>query len=116
MNVKYIQIHSFTSESSNLFQSLFSFDYSKAGNFCLLGINNQTFMAQILTVLSPLAEKFNFSIPWDLKIKATLITKRHNEVTLNQSFKIMSERQGPLHGRETASIIRFSAETFESDF
>ena len=56
------------SESINFFQSLFYIQYSKTGNSYLFGINNnQTF--QILTVLSPLREKLNFSVSWDLNQK-----------------------------------------------
>ena len=52
------------SDSSDFFYSLFHIQYSKAGNCYLFGINNnQTFISQILTVISPLEEKFNFSIP-----------------------------------------------------
>ena len=59
------------SDSIDFFYSLFHIQYSKAGNCYLFGINNkQTFMSQILTVLSPLEEKFNFPVPWDLNQKA----------------------------------------------
>ena len=61
------------SDSSDFFYSLFHVQYSKAGNCYLFGINNnQTAISQILTVISPLEEKFNFSIPWDLNQKAQL--------------------------------------------
>ena len=40
-----------------------------------------------------------------------------NKVTLSQSFNTMPERQeSDYWSRETASMFRFSAETFESDF
>ena len=52
------------SDSFDFFYSLFHIQYSKAGNCCLFGINNnQTFISQNLTVISTLEEKFNFSIP-----------------------------------------------------
>ena len=64
------------SDSSDFFCSLFHILYSKAGNCYLFGINNnQTFISQILTVLSPLEGKFNFSIPWDLNQKAHSVLK-----------------------------------------
>ena len=51
------------SESIDFFLSLFYIQYSKTGNFCTFGINNnQTCISQILTVLVTLEEKFNFSI------------------------------------------------------
>ena len=60
-----------TSDSIDFFYSLFHIQYSKAGNCYSFGINNnQTFHISILTVLSPLQKKFNFSIPWDLNQKA----------------------------------------------
>ena len=57
------------SDSIDFFYSLFQ--YSKAGNYYFIWDQqyNQTFISQILTVLSPLKEKFNFSIPWDLNQK-----------------------------------------------
>ena len=59
------------SDSFDFFHSLFHIQYSKAGNCYLFEINNnQTFISQILTVISFLEEKFNFSIPWDLNQKA----------------------------------------------
>ena len=52
------------SDSFDFFYSLFNIQYSKAGNCYLFGNNNnQTFMSQILTVISPLEEKFNCLIP-----------------------------------------------------
>ena len=59
------------SKSIDFFYSPFHIQYSKAGNCYLFGINNnQTLHISILTVFSPLEEKFNFSVPWDLNQKA----------------------------------------------
>ena len=64
------------SDSSDFFYSPFHIQYSKAGNCYLFGINNnQTFISQILTVISPLEEKFKVSIPWDLNQKAHSVVK-----------------------------------------
>ena len=55
------------SDSFDFFYSLFHIQYRKAGDCYSFGINNnQTFISQILTVISSLEEKFNFSIPWYL--------------------------------------------------
>ena len=64
------------SDSFAFFYSLFHIQYSKACNFYLFGINNnQTFISKILIVISPLEEKFNFSIPCDLNQKAHSVIK-----------------------------------------
>ena len=64
------------SDSFDFFYSLFHIQYSKADNCYLFRINNnQVFISQILTVISTLEEKFNFSIPWDLNQKAHSVIK-----------------------------------------
>ena len=65
-------IHS-TSESSDIFQSLFYIQYSKTGNLYIFGISqHQTFISQILTVLGPFGEKFNFFSSFEFEAKKRL--------------------------------------------
>ena len=79
------------SDSFDFIYSLFRIQYSKAGNCFLFGVNNnQTFVSQISTVISPLEEKFNFSIPWDLNQKAHSVIKPAKESHI-QSFKTLPE-------------------------
>ena len=79
--------------------------YSNSGNFYIFVINNnQSFISQILKVVDPLGEKFDFSTPWDLKFKAILSGIYINQVPLSQSFKSISNEKSLIHGRETATI------------
>ena len=81
LNLKYslkysLKLNYLMSDNFDFFYSLFHIQYSKAGNCYLFGVNNnQTFISQILTVISPLEEKFNFSIPWDLNQKVHSVIK-----------------------------------------
>ena len=68
-------IHSMP-ESINFFSSLFYVQYSKTGNFNIFGIhNNETFISQILTFLSPLVEKLSFFNPFGFEAKSDLSHK-----------------------------------------
>ena len=58
-------------------------------------------------MVGPLEEKIDFSAPWDLKLK---------ELQTIRASKLYTNNKIPFHGRETASIFRFSAENFASDF
>ena len=91
------------SDSFDLFYSLFHIQYSKAGNCYLSGINNnQTFIFKIFD--SPLEEKFNFSIPWDLNKKAHSVINLQNKVTFRASKLYLNETI-LIYCRETAWIF-----------
>ena len=58
------------SESIDFFWSLFIFNIARLAIRIYLGSTIiRLFISQILTVLSPLGEKFNFSVRWDLNQK-----------------------------------------------
>ena len=88
------------------------------GNFYIIGINNnQIFKSQILTVFDSLGEKFTFLNPLRFEAKSgfdheTSKIKSHS----TKASKYNLNDKNPIHGRETTSIIRFSTETFKSEF
>ena len=50
--------------------------HSKIGNFYTFVISsNHSFISQVLKVVGPLVEKLDFSVPWDLIFRETLILK-----------------------------------------
>ena len=73
-----------------------------------------TFISHIYRAVGPFGEKFDFLVPWDLKLDATLITKPTNyKPTFNQSFRMIPGDKNPIHGQETASTFQFCTESFE---
>ena len=91
--------------------------YSKTRNFYLFEINNNlTFIYQILTVLGPLEEKYSVFNPLGFKIESNF----DNETSKIKSHSTRASKQNlidksHIHGRETRSIFRFSAETLEPE-
>ena len=61
------------------FTSNFTFEQNKLGHFYIFLISSsQSFISQILKVVSPLGKKFIFSVPWDFKYKRIMIIKPQN--------------------------------------
>ena len=79
---------------------------SKTENFCIFVIRNyQSFISQILKVVGPLGEKFEFFSPLGFKIQSsfdleTIKIKVHSVRTLKQYVN----EKNLIHGRETATI------------
>ena len=105
-----------TSESIDLFQPLSYIQYGKTGYLHIFGINNnQTFISQILTLLGPLRKKINFFKHLSFEAERNFDhripkTKSHSTRT---SKRYLNDKR-PIHGREIASILRFSTERFKS--
>ena len=53
-----------------------------------------------------------FSVFWDLKLKTPFLTNPPHWIRASERY--LTDKN-PIHGRETAWIFLFSAETFESD-
>ena len=61
--------------------------HSKLENFCIFVIsNNKSFTSQNLKVVGPLGEKFDFSVPLDLKFKAILLTEHQKSSSTLSEF------------------------------
>ena len=101
LNLKYVYIH-----------------HNNSGNSYILVIsNNQSFISQILKVVGPLGEKLEFFSPLGFKIKSnfdleTTKLKLHSVRALKQYLN----EKNLIHGRETATIWKFSAQNFQTYF
>ena len=90
-----LKLNYLMSDNFDFFYSLFHIRYSKAGSCYLFGVNNnQIFISQILTVISPLEQKFHFSIHWDLNQKVHSVIKPA-KLSHIQSFKTLPEQKEP---------------------
>ena len=67
-------------------------------------------------VFSPMGEKLNVFSPlgFEAQTKFDLKTFKQKSYSIIASERYLNHKN-PIHGREIASIFRFSAETFESD-
>ena len=73
-----------------------------------------TFISHIYRAVGPFGEKFDFLVPWDLKLDATERKSIQIKPTFNQSFRMIPSDKNPIHDQETALIYQFCTESFES--
>ena len=87
-------------------------------NFFVFVISgSQTFISQIYRVVGPSGEKLNFyrSLVFEAESDFDHKITKLKPQSIRASERYLNN-ENLIHGRETAMIFLFSAETFESDF
>ena len=85
--------------------------------FIFVIIGNQTFIPQTRKIVGLLGEKLIFFSPLGFEAKSNFDpkTSKSKPESVTVSERYLNDKN-PIHDRETASLFRFSAESFESDF
>ena len=79
--------------------------------------SSQSFISQLLNVVGPLGEKFDFFIPLGFGIQSAFDHKISKiKFCSDRAFIWHPKDKNLIHDSETPTILKFSAKNFDTDF